>query len=79
MRISLTVPSFNPGMSARIKAAAAATCGVATEVPLNSSFLEEMHNRGLMRTAAVAAAAPQRHRAFLAAAPDAGAPRDARS
>jgi hypothetical protein len=46
---------------------------------LISIFLEEMHNRRLMRTAAVAAAAPPRYRAFLASAPAAGAPRDARS
>jgi len=38
-----------------------------------------MHNRGLMRTGPVAAAAPPRHRAFLAAPPGAGAPCDARS
>src|SRR5437588_1458493 len=50
-----------------------------TDGQLDSIFLEKMHNRGLMRTAAVAAAAPPRHRAFLAAAPAAGAPRDARS
>src|SRR5947209_13872695 len=46
---------------------------------LFSIFLEKMHNRGLMRSAAVAAAAPPRHRAFLAATPAAGVPRDARS
>ena len=46
---------------------------------LSSSFLEEIHNRGLIRTGPVAAAAPPRHRAFLAAAPAAGAPPDARS
>jgi hypothetical protein len=48
-------------------------------VGLHSIFLEKMHNRRLMRTAAVAAAAPPRCRAFLASAPAAGAHRDARS
>jgi hypothetical protein len=50
-----------------------------TLVELNSSFPGKRHNRRLMRTAAVAAAAPARHRTFLAAASAAGAPRDARS
>ena len=45
---------------------------------ISSRFLEEMHKPGMIRTAPVAAAAPPRHRAFLAAAPDAGALRDAR-
>src|SRR5262249_7991610 len=46
---------------------------------LASSFHEKLYNRGPRRTTSVAAAAPPRHRAFLTAAPAAGAPSDARS
>src|SRR6516225_6566444 len=45
---------------------------------LNTSFHEELYNRGPGRTSPVAAEAPPRHRAFLTAAPAAGAPFDAR-
>ena len=42
-----------------------------------SSFHEKLYNRGSAHTTPVAPAAPPRHRAFLAAAPSAGAPPDA--
>ncbi len=45
---------------------------------LSSSFHEKLYNRGSGHTTTVAPAAPLRHRAFLAAAPAAGAPLDAR-
>src|SRR5208283_1260964 len=45
---------------------------------LNSSFHEKLYNRGSGHTTPVAPAAPLRHRAFLATAPAAGAPLDAR-
>jgi Protein of unknown function (DUF433) len=45
---------------------------------LGSSFHEKLYNRGSGHTTPVAPAAPLRHRAFLASAPAAGAPPDAR-
>ena len=45
---------------------------------LNSSFHEKLYNRGSGHTTPVAPADPLRHRAFLATAPAAGAPLDAR-
>ena len=45
---------------------------------LDSSFHEKPYNRCSALTTPVALAAPPRHRAFLAAAPSAGAPPDAR-
>ena len=45
---------------------------------LVSSFHEKLYNRGSGHTTPVAPAAPPRHRAFLATAPAAGAPFDAR-
>jgi len=45
---------------------------------LSSSFHEKLYNRGSGHTIPVAPAAPLRHRAFLATAPAAGAPLDAR-
>ena len=52
---------------------------VSVSPALTSDFLEAIYNRILMRTAPIAAVAPPRHRAFPAAAPAAGAPRDAHS
>ena len=45
---------------------------------LSSSFHEKLYNRGSGHTTPVAPADPLRHRAFLASAPAAGAPLDAR-
>src|SRR5271165_5464317 len=45
---------------------------------ISSSFHEKLYNRCSGHTTPVAPAAPPRHRAFLAAAPSAGAPPDAR-
>ena len=45
---------------------------------IGSSFHEKLYNRGSAHTTPVAPAAPLRHRAFLASAPAAGAPLDAR-
>ena len=49
-----------------------------SESHLTSSFYEKPYNRGSGHTTPVAPAAPPRHRAFLASAPAAGAPLDAR-